>query len=49
MVYMVFLKKNRVDPGSASNNQIFKKKTCLSFQNIEMQHRIVPNFASSFS
>jgi len=26
MVYVVFSKKNRGDPGSASNNQIKKKK-----------------------
>jgi len=26
MVYVIFSKKNRGDPGSASNNQIFKKK-----------------------
>jgi len=31
MVYVVFSKKNRGDPGSASNNQIKKKKKCLGF------------------
>jgi len=47
MVYVVFSKKNRGDPGSASN--LKKKKMLGLYQNMEMRHRLAPNFASSFS
>jgi len=48
-VYVVFSKKNRGDPGSASNNQIFKKKNAWALSKHEMRQRLAPNFTSSFS
>jgi len=47
MVNVVFSKKNRGDPGSASNNQIKKKKVLGLYQNMGID--LAPNFTSSFS
>jgi len=47
MVCVIFSKKNRGDPGQTI--KFFKKKMLGLYQNMEMRHRLAPNFTSSFS